>query len=350
MKLPILAGACCALSLPAIAQETPPEPYKPVFPTLFAKPSGTNGFEEILQAGDLARVSKALDEAGERTSTLTQKRRALAEPDLRRALSLLRSGLAKTKRFPRESENSTQAFSPMRALGRLLRVEQYVLLADGKVGAAIDSLRDGLTLGHSIAGEMLIGSLVTSAIDSIVIRGIAEHLDQLSVKDCERLMKLASDWLSLPDPGISALDAEREFSRGHIRTHLGADPALAAEVFALLSVRISTVQNMLKQEPWKRGAMPPPEGSAAALAHLKELEVGYEQILEVFTRDLAKVQMLGVHAAIRRFRWEYNRLPSTLKELKLGRLGLDPFTGSPFLYQNNGDSAYTLRSVKVEKL
>ena len=351
MKLPLLVVSFCAFALPAVGQEPAPEPYKPVFPMLFAKPSGANGFEEILQAGDLAKTNKTLDWAVDSTATLTQKRQALATPELRRALSLLRAGLAKKRVFPRTpGEFFAEAFAPLRALARLLFVEQYVLLADGRVGAAIDSLRDGLTLGHSIAGEMLIGSLVTSAIDSMVVRGIALHLDLLSAKDCERLMKLGSDWLSLPDPGISALEAEREFTRGHIRTHLGADPGLAAEVFSLLSARISAIQNMLRHEPWKRGALPPLQGSAAAVAHLKELEVGYEQFLEVFTRSLARVQLLGVHAAIRRFRWEHNRLPATLEELELGRLALDPFTGRPFLYQTAGDSTYILKSAKVERL
>jgi len=350
--IPIILLLACSPS--AFAQDPPPTPYGPLFSTLFPIPSGINGFEEIVQAGDLARMSDILNTAIDRTSTLTEKRRALADPDLKRALSLLRAGLAKGKVFPRTSGEGPplDVFSPLRSLGRLLMVEQYVLLADGKVGAATDSLRDGLNLGHSVAGEMLIGSLVTSAIDAIVIRVIAQHLDQFSVKDCDRLMNLANDWLSMPDPGIAALDAEREFSLRQVRTDLSANPGLAAEVSTLLSARISTVQNMLRQEPWKRTSIPPIEGSTLGAVYVRNLGLDdtYQQVLEAFTRDLARVQMLGVHAAIRRFRWEYNRLPSTLDELKLGRLGRDPFTGAQFLYQKSGESAYTLKSVKVDRL
>jgi hypothetical protein len=55
--------------------------------------------------------------------------------------------------------------------------------------------------------------------------------------------------------------------------------------------------------------------------------------------------MLGVHAAIRRYRWEYRRLPDSLEQLKLGAVAIDPFTGKPLAYRRVDDRSYTLSSI-----
>ncbi|MBC7804810.1 MAG: hypothetical protein H7145_01545, partial [Akkermansiaceae bacterium] len=59
-----------------------------------------------------------------------------------------------------------------------------------------------------------------------------------------------------------------------------------------------------------------------------------------------RFQLLGVHAAIRRFRWANNRLPKTLDEMELApQLVTDPFTTKPLLYKpGNTGSDYELAS------
>lgn len=50
-----------------------------------------------------------------------------------------------------------------------------------------------------------------------------------------------------------------------------------------------------------------------------------------------RLQLLAVHAAIRRFRWENDRLPKSLDEMKIAlRLATDPFTAKPLLYKPDG--------------
>jgi hypothetical protein len=62
--------------------------------------------------------------------------------------------------------------------------------------------------------------------------------------------------------------------------------------------------------------------------------------------DRVRLQLLGVHAAIRKYRWENGRLPEHLAELDLkGGLGTDPFSGKPLLYKKVSDSAYELSSI-----
>ena len=63
-----------------------------------------------------------------------------------------------------------------------------------------------------------------------------------------------------------------------------------------------------------------------------------EHAARSYDRADAVLRLLGVHAAIRAYKWEYNHLPQTLAELHLRDLALDPFTGDPLHYQNNGAS------------
>ena len=48
---------------------------------------------------------------------------------------------------------------------------------------------------------------------------------------------------------------------------------------------------------------------------------------------------------MRRYRWERDRLPDSLADLRLGDLLLtDPYTGRPLLYARTGETTYTLSS------
>src|SRR5579871_6835274 len=127
-----LIGASAAL--PAYAQApTPPQP--PLLQRLFPQPTGLNGYEDFVMAADLIRDNKAFDEATDgNNTTLAVRRRALADPACARALALLREGLKKPIASPRTQMDETTVLPELtwfRALGRLLMVEQYVLLADG---------------------------------------------------------------------------------------------------------------------------------------------------------------------------------------------------------------------------
>jgi hypothetical protein len=59
--------------------------------------------------------------------------------------------------------------------------------------------------------------------------------------------------------------------------------------------------------------------------------------LQAGDEERARLQLLAVHAALRRFRWQYDRVPDHLEELRLGDLIQDPFTGKPLCYQRKGD-------------
>ncbi|MBC8104468.1 MAG: hypothetical protein H7Z41_17975, partial [Cytophagales bacterium] len=64
-----------------------------------------------------------------------------------------------------------------------------------------------------------------------------------------------------------------------------------------------------------------------------------------FTRRRTEFQLLAVHAAIRRYRWQNDRLPERLEDLVLNDLLADPYTQQPLQYKVTGATTYLLSSV-----
>ncbi len=132
----------CLLSLLlhlAHAQDAP-EPLKPPsFPTLFKTPTGINGYEDWVQAGDLIQNNKLLDAIREDDVTLTFKRHALNDPQIQQALALLRQGLNKSVQMSRRNLDAGRPYpelGALRDLARLLALEIHVRCADGNVEGA----------------------------------------------------------------------------------------------------------------------------------------------------------------------------------------------------------------------
>ena len=163
----ICLSAIALLPLTVLAQDGH-VPGESVLRTLFPMPTGTNGYEDLVLAGELARTSKALESATRPSATLTAKRAAVADPAVRKSLALLRAGLEKPIHAPRSpsGDSTFEAFSLLRTLGRLISIEIYVSLADGRIGDSVTALRDGLRLGYSVQKDMIIGGMVGAAIDS----------------------------------------------------------------------------------------------------------------------------------------------------------------------------------------
>lgn len=366
------------------AQEAEQAPPQSIFQQLFPEPTGTNGYEEIVLAGELTWENETMTAAIQRNATLTVKRAALADPKNIRALALLRQALAKPIRSPRQvivSDSPLPDLALIRQLARLLTIEQYVLLADGKTSAAIQSLRDGLRLAYIVKPETLIGGLTGRAVDTMALTHLGRHVDQLPVKDCDRLIALVKEYLSAPDPLFDTLDADRrmalstldlmrrwqrEFLKSPEALNEPDDPmekkgwALAKDPVALeahireVAARINAHYEAhiaaLRLPPWKRGEMPggltdtSPAGITA-----RNLVPNLILRTTRITQSRVQMQLLGVHAAIRRYRWEHDRLPDTLADMPLGNLAIDPYSGKPLLYRRTGETAYELSSVGPPK-
>jgi hypothetical protein len=317
------------------------------FRKLFPMPSGANGYEELALAGELARNSQLLNAATDKAAALSLKRKALADPQVKRALALFHAGLAKPGRPPRPNgELPFEIYSLLRTLGRLNSIVIYVQLADGQVSAAFDTLREGLRLGYSIQSDMIIGGAVGIAIDTLILRTMTAHVNQLSEKDCARLITLANEWLAAPNPAVGAMMEERTFMLQKLKEQLGkVNPQLFQSVSLILNGRINSIIDSLALPAYERKPLPE-LGDSDAEIYVKgnDLDSIYSSSQRAFTKDLTGVQLLAVHAAIIQYRWEHGEVPHNLDELKLGRLGLDPFTGKPLTYIRSSESTYQLSS------
>jgi hypothetical protein len=359
-------------AMPVMAQNTSP----------IAPP---NGYEDLISAGKLVAASKPLQEAVQPNATLQQKRLATIDDRMDQGLRTLRNWLNQPDRVGQPgalADLPLETTSQIRMLARALAVEQYVLLASGRVGAAIDSARDGLRMSYAIKPNTLILWLVSDAVDATVTRTIAQHLEQLCQKDCDSLMALSRDWMAAPDPTPAMLDTERQQAIAKLTALLGKEPpdaasavpdaappelknmskadrdALWQQVIARLGRMYAAFGANLNRPLWERWPESPqaapqtqsddakltlPDRIAANL--FATVQPVLDRMLELRGKQQARARMAGCHAAIRNYKWEHDRLPASLDDLKLGTMATDPFTGESFLYKLTREKpGYTLQS------
>src|SRR5688500_7524201 len=121
---------CFVAAVPVAARADEPGPS--AFERLFPNPTGRNGYEEIVAAGDLA-LQAGREAPLVRPTRLEHYRRLLRHPASRQALRLLRAGLRKPAVNP-PAEPGSGGFFPehagARSLARLLGAEQQVALSE----------------------------------------------------------------------------------------------------------------------------------------------------------------------------------------------------------------------------
>src|SRR5262249_23214539 len=136
-----------------------------------------------------------------------------------RALKLLHDGLELPVASPRVSlsfDTALPELGAFRSLARLLSLQQYVFLADGRITDALANARLGLRFSQAVQTGTLISGLVGVAIGTVCIDPLARHLDQLSVGDCATLYQICREWLALPDPQIRVIAADRTATRNSV--------------------------------------------------------------------------------------------------------------------------------------
>ena len=381
MRTAALLFGCLLLLLirgSASAQDLPDPPRPPAFARLFPQPTGVNGYEEWVQAGDLIRNNALIDAGREPGATLTFKRHLLADANVMQALRLLRVGLNKPILTPHTLQDESSAFSELaafRKLAALLAIEEYVRFAGGNGDGAIDSLYDGLRFGCLIQGHYSNTGLTGIVITANVLSEFSQHLDQLSAYQCRRVQRHVEEWLTWPSPAAAIIYNQRQDTLQRLEKQRGKpdallelvtassaggeeDPAISPLLYSLASQpnqpkvigamidRAEFLINDYYDAVLANRKLPAEKRVPAQLR--KENSLG-SRVAAAITGDIehqtkaydhleAQMRLLGVHAAIRGFQWEYDHLPNALAELHLGRLGLDPFTGDPLFYQRTGKS------------
>jgi hypothetical protein len=363
----------------ALAAQTTPavEPQPSLFRQVIPQPSGKNGYELLVLAADTFKTSRLYEKAQEPGTSLAFKRQVLADRDVGRALKLLRDGLQMPVASPRDSATLSTLYPELaqfRALARLLSLQQYVFLADGRIADALANARLGLRFSQAVQTDTLISGLVGIAISTVCIDPLVRHLDQLSVGDCTTLYQICMEWLTQPNPEVRILTAERsqmlsgvqELEReieqkgvaGAARQFkldddfqaalkgLPTTPAVLDALFVDAGKRadeqFSLALKELEKLPWERAPVRVGETDLASRI-AAAVTPQYHLADERYTSAATRIRLLACHCAIRRYRWEYDRLPPSLDVLNLGELAIDPFTGHPLTYAIHG-SRYSLSS------
>jgi hypothetical protein len=382
-----LLGLMLCLTPTTQAQDAPQEQPPPAFPQLFPKPSGNNGYEEFVMAGDLARQHPLLDAASSANATLADKRRALADPQIRRAIELIRIGMNKPiapmQRGELDENTTFPEFAGFRALARLIGVHIYVSLADGQINPALDDLQAILRLGYHVQSEAFISGLVGIAIDSIGLVSIARHIPQFSVRDCDRLLLMMRQWLEIPAPELQVIASERDSIVNILRKGRN-DKQKLYQLFAIITPDMEqsnppsklqkAIANLdtdtsvivdgaiekivklydaslanLKLPFWKRTKVELIDDRSLAYDLAEMITMSPSVVSDRYVNIQAQLHLLATHAAIRKFRWEHDRLPKSLDELKRERdegLLTDPFTGEFLVYKPDGET-YELYSTGI---
>lgn len=373
------------------ARQDPSQPPS-ILSQLFPQPTGKNGFEDLVVAADLLKRS-SLYSAMELKPTLALRRQALADPPVRQARALIDSAFNKPIFPPQRELNLSTTFPELagfRSIARLLNHEMYVFFSEGRTTYALNNLNLGLKLGRLPKGTILIGGLVGIAIDSILLSRVMLHLEQLSYRDCDRVLLLlrdhrAADQLS----ALQSLDSEyqsystilKEFEKDFKAAIEGfieeptpdddgnpPDPAAvasyqrtkqqveavaqnpAAQRRVLEAVRQAAGHELQRnkaylQDPSKLPPPAPPLPAGSLESALSDASMPNTlQVAERFINDRLNVQLLATHAAIRKFKWEQESLPDSLEALRLGELTIDPYSKQSLRYEKKGRS-YELYSI-----
>ena len=372
----------------AQASQTPQETPS-LFQEVVPDPTGRNGYEEFVQAAQLISQNATLEGLSKASLqavqsdpnnpnrpkthqpfpiTLTRKRALLEVSECTKALALLRQGLRKPI-LPTSPINIGSPHPEVQAFYRLVQllvVEQYVLLANGRTRDTVASLNDGL----QFCSRIQVATTDTWASEftlKTIIESFALHLSQLNATDCDVLLHLCLDWLRGPNPAAVVLQLQWKACKEALE-RVKAKPALLLswwpdEVgtpeqdladmadsnpagfnaeFDRAETFVDTYYNhaleQLNRPAWERTAVFVPDDTSIArrLAYSLCYSDNMNLLLDTFTKSQARVTLLACHAAIRRYLWEFDRLPASLEELHLQDYARDPFTGKPLHYRIQG--------------
>ena len=200
---------------------------KPNFPQLFPNPTGQNGYEEYVQAADLATGRECLSYLSEEETPpkdvvlrgLWQQiplgpdgRRKPSEAIKRLAvrqcwdmLDLVERGNAKPTVDPRGRLDVDTLFpelSRLKPIARLLAAQAELSFADGRADAGLHSLVAGLTLGRKIQVEGVINWLVGCSIRAIAMGGLARRTGDLGPEEARTL----KDWATADLAGSNRVE------------------------------------------------------------------------------------------------------------------------------------------------
>lgn len=295
----------------------------------------------------------------------------------------IKAGNLKPVSDPREKydiQTTFPEYARFKELARSLGKVAYVQFADGNSGAATATLLEGLKFSRNLSRVgPIIGNLVGSALQAIVLAEFEKSLDKISERDARKILAVTNQLLSEPDPLIKSIETERityaenramyteeldEFLPDDDPLYLkmkSLDPAARRQVFELSQAKVSrylrSMEDALKQgdskwlafrDDWAAGASQDPLkiNSLEELADAFAIETTpvFNQVIQSAAKAKTQLRLLQLHASVIKFRWENDRLPEKLSEAVPAAQTMDPFSNAPFVFEPQGYFGYRLYS------
>jgi hypothetical protein len=194
------------------------------------QPTGKNGYEDYLHAGDLAggylwpmyeqmmgyrltKIDSKIDPDDEQTLPPVAPGTSLESTDLAiriaandhvgGAFDVVELGNTKQVYDPRQALSSETLFPEMARFKMLAKIgtnKAYVEFAEGKTSVATKDLLEGLKFSKNIFGSVLISGLVSIAMQAIFLAEFNRHLGQLSLSDAQLIDKTCKYLIDTPYP------------------------------------------------------------------------------------------------------------------------------------------------------
>jgi len=386
-------------------QSTP----KPLIDQIGIKPTGKNGYEELLMAGDILLsggfrtyydIDRALTTGGDVSTTertrkaaevfrgmnSLQRKRLLAER-FSKATDLIRQAVKKPIFEPRaEMETSTlfPELAAFRTIGFHLANVAYVERAAGRDAASVETTLMGLHCFDRIQRSTMISYLVGRAGTIILMNGLAENLPHLSHNAAEKLEAGARELASQPNAFYDSMAGEFKWMTNfykELEKDVSNDALIA--VFGdeendfqkrLLGLSTADRKNLVpvfkkkmdaqvkRFADWASGGPkawlnPPdfePQPSSDPVEQIAEEMIAnsfpvFAQPALLAATYVVQQRLLWVHAAVLRYRWENGRLPTKLSDAVEENIATCPLTDKPFVYNRLSGGGFEVKSQGVTK-
>lgn len=394
-----------ALALLACAVQAPD---KPLLEQIGVKPTGRNGYEEFLQAGDvlargmyddLWRADQNLMHGGEiqasRGSELAkelfagknalERRRVLVER-FAEATRLLEVAAAKPIFDPRTTNDASTLFPQLRwirySAHHLVNVA-HIQRANGNDRSSVETLMRGMLILDSVQRGPMICWLMGNVCQLFLLEEMVAALPELSLGAATALEQQAAALEARPPSIASSLEAEYKFIEGSVNQLLGDRGDDFLDVFfdeeskfserfrALDSLGKREVADMAlrqirdirrQREAWvaegPKGWLSPPDplpqpGGSPTAELANQLTEGMlaeiKSVMPAAAFQAVKYRLLRVAGAVIRYRWEQGRLPSTLADAIEEGLARCPISDQPLVYKRHPEGGFLVMSPGTEK-
>lgn len=378
-------------------------------------PTGKNGYEDYLRACDIAghgvwskyeemimyRLSKLRgnnDTEDESTllplppgTTLDSSDlgiRIAANDRIGGAIDIITTGNNKRVFDPRQNLSFETVFPEMAEFKMMSKVcanRAYVEFAEGKSSFAVRDLLEGLKFSRNIFDSVLISSLVSIAMQGIILAEFNRHLGQLSLSDAQMIDRACDSMIAKPYPVRDVIEHEFAMTMSSVDyvfdnpdSMLNEDQAKAigstikglnssdrAQLKGLvqqgLQQRFEVMANRLSgpESSWPVGDLTPDPMMSLEDKSISNLALiivyGLEgnsmqhQVTSAMAKARIQLRLLQLHAKVSEYRWQNSILPTKIEDFADAKTARDPFTGETFHYELK-DGNYRLYSTGVPGL